>query len=128
MSKRLLEGLPDRRRICVMLRADGWSYEEIALFLSVGVRLVRHELEHAAESFPGILDHRRPDNRNRMMRLVYLMGYSDGGGEERDMPDQLDTLFQRAEWLRARMRAHDRMVETIAQRKRLSRVDEAGVS
>ncbi len=71
MTKRqLLESLSDRLRICVYLRADGWSYEEIANFLGIGVRGVRHELEHIAEAYPGLLDHRQQVNRNRLMRLV----------------------------------------------------------
>lgn len=32
-TRMMLEALPDRRRICVMLRADAWTYGEIARFL-----------------------------------------------------------------------------------------------
>ena len=106
----LLEQLPDRRRVCVMLRADGWSYEEIAEFLGVRARLVRHELEQASAGYPGLLDHRRSENRNRLMRLVYLMGVSDAGGEADEFPDYLDSLLERSEWLRMRMQAHEELV------------------
>lgn len=123
VGKRILEALPDRRRICVMLRGDGWSYEEISDFLGVGVRLVRHELEQAAESYPGLLDHRRAENKNRLMRLVYLMGISDAGGDEREFVYHLDALVERARWLRARMIARGQMAENIAKRRRQAHLD-----
>lgn len=61
-TRTLLESIPDRRRICVMLRADGWSYEEISAFLRINVGQVRYQIEHSVDQFPGILDHRRADN------------------------------------------------------------------
>ncbi len=64
----LLEDVPDRRRICVMLRADGWSYDEIAQFLGISTRMVRHELEHAPHDIPAVLTPIAPDERNRAAR------------------------------------------------------------
>lgn len=38
---------------------NGLGYTEMAAFLDVWERLVRHEPEKVAASFPGLLDHRR---------------------------------------------------------------------
>lgn len=117
MAKRLLESLPDRTRVCVLLRADGWSYEEIASFLNVGERMVRHELERATEAFPGLLDHRRPENKNRLFRLAYLAGVSDAGGSVEQSAEYLDGLVVQAEWLRSRMIARESMIRDMARRR-----------
>lgn len=108
MTATLMESLPDRRRICVLLRADGWSYDEIADYLGISFRQVRYEIEHAIDQFPGLLDHRRGQNQNRIMRLVYLMGLSDAGVPVSEMPDMLDSLVERSHWLRARMQERAR--------------------
>lgn len=123
MPKRLLEDLPDRRRICVMLRADGWSYEEIGEFLGIGVRLVRSELEQAANAYPDLLERRRTYNRNRLLRLVYLLGVADGGGDTSELPEYLDTLETRAEWLRMRMGVHQQLAADLAERRRAAASD-----
>lgn len=34
---------------------------------------VRHEDERVVDDFPGLLDHRRSENRGRMLRLLYLL-------------------------------------------------------
>ncbi len=99
----LLEDLPDRRRICVMLRADGWSYDEIAQFLGIGVRMVRHELEQATHDIPAVLAPDRPTNGGASIRLIYLLGLSDGGVAGPELTDYLDTLRERSHWLRSRM-------------------------
>lgn len=101
----LLELLPDRRRVCVMLRADGWSYAEIAAFLEIRVRQVRYELDHVSDDLSCILDHRRPENQNRLYRLAYLDGVADAGVPTEELTDWLDALTIRAQWLRARMRS-----------------------
>lgn len=99
----LLGSLPDRRRICIMLRADGWSYEEAGQFLGIPPRQARYEIEHAIDQFPGLLDHRRQENEGRALRLLYLLGAADAGAAIEDMPGMLDSLTERAGWLRARM-------------------------
>lgn len=100
----LLGELSDRRRICIMLRADGWSFEEIGAFLGITVRQVRCEFERLADRFPfpDLLDHRRSENQGRVLRLLYLLGASDAGVPIADMPAMLDSLVERAEQLRAR--------------------------
>lgn len=104
MPRSLLEHLTDRQRICVLLRVDGWSYAEIGVFLGVPHRTVRGELQAVAKAFPGLLDHRRPANSGRLMRLVYLVGVGDGGGDIEECIDYLDALPVRSSWLRSRMR------------------------
>lgn len=101
--KGLLEDVADRRRVCVLLRADGFTYDEIAEFLGITPRLVRHDLDRVVEEFPGVLDHRRKRNQNRIMRLVYLLGYSDAGGDLSEATEMLDLLVERSKWLRVRM-------------------------
>ncbi len=98
--------LGDRRRTCILLRAAGYSYNEIASFLDVNDRVIRHELEGVLEDFDGILDSRNECGKNgRLMRLVYLMGYSDASGESgrEELEESIDGLLVRAEWLRSRM-------------------------
>lgn len=127
MARRLLETLSDRARICVLLRSDGWSYGEIAEFLSISERLVRHELEKSTEAFPGLLDHRRPENKNRLMRLVYLSGISDAGGNPEEFTEHLDGLVDRAKWLRARTIARDELVLDMKRRKEAARGGRKGM-
>lgn len=108
----LLERLPDEARVAVMLRADGWPYEEIACFMNITVRRVRFLLEQAVKSFPGILDHRRDDSSGRLMRLIYLTGFIDGRGEGQpleEMNDSLDMLLERSRWLMVRMKNREDM-------------------
>lgn len=52
---------------------------------------------------PGVLDHRREANQGRVLRLLYLLGASDGGAAIEEMPAMLDGLVEGAEGLRARM-------------------------
>lgn len=96
----LLELLPDRRRVCFMLRADGRSDAEIAAFLGIRVRQVHYELDHVSDDLPGILDHRRPENQNRLYRLTYLAGVADAGVPTEELTDWLGALTTRAQWLR----------------------------
>lgn len=67
MAKTLLEDLTDRRRVCVLIRIAGFSYEETAAYLSIPVRTIRHELYLAAGSFPGLLDHRSDPKQGRSL-------------------------------------------------------------
>lgn len=115
----MMERLSDQHRIALMLRADGWGYDEIAAFIGLPIRTVRHLLAQATRSYPGILDHRRPESPGRLMRLVYLMGVADGmhhgdpTGTDRDMIDALDMLVERARWLRIRIDNQHKMASSI---------------
>lgn len=118
MKRSLMEEMPDRRRVCVMLRAAGMSYMEISEFLNIGPRLVRYELEQATHQFPGLLDHGRGDNQNRIIRLVYLMGAVDAGATREELPDMLDALEERSRWIRSRMISRGRMDQAGRRRKK----------
>lgn len=107
----LLGSLADRRHICVMLRADGWNYGEIAAFLGIAPRQARYEIENVVDDFPGLLDHRRQVNEGRALRLLYLLGAADAGAAIEDMPGMLDSLIERADWLRERMAERARRTE-----------------
>ncbi len=98
----LLMVLSDRRRIVVMLRVHGCPIEEIAAFTGITIRLVRSELGQATKEFPGLLDFQCADNRNRSMRMAHLLGASDAGAAPDQLVDLLDSLVERANWLRAR--------------------------
>jgi hypothetical protein len=65
MPATLLEALPDRRCICVLLRADGCTYGEIAALPDITPRNVWHGPEAVLHHFPGLLDHRRTVNEGR---------------------------------------------------------------
>lgn len=99
----LLMNFSHRRRVCVMLRASGASYGDIAAFAGITVRLVRYELEQATKGFPGIIDHNHSEQSNRLFRLVYCLGASDAGADLRKLPELLDSLDERSRWLRTRM-------------------------
>lgn len=115
----LLERLPDEQRICVMLRADGWGYEEVASVMNITVRRVRFLLEQATKAFPGTLDHRRDDSSGRLNRLIYLTGFTDGRGEgqpEEELTDAMDMLVERSKWLSIRIQNRADMERVIRQR------------
>lgn len=103
MRKRLLEDLSDAGQVCILLRAEGQTYQEIAAFLGVSERRIRHELEQASDAFPGLLDHGRETNTGRSIRLCYLLGLNDAGAELSELPDYLDCLESRSAWLKTRI-------------------------
>lgn len=116
MSASFLEHLEDRRRICVLLRASGFSYSEIAEWIDVNERVVRHEFEGVLRDFDGQLDLEDGLGKNgRLMRLIYLLGYTDGAGmnDSEENYDAIQSLIERAAWLRMRIRNREQMITRI---------------
>lgn len=115
----LIEHLTDEQRIAVLLRANGEGYDDIAVFMDVTPRRVRWLLDRATKSFPEILDHEKDDNTGKLMRLIYLMGYTDGAVQLDDVPDLeemtdgIDLLRERAKWLKVRIDNRKALEESL---------------
>ena len=115
----LLEQLPDENRIVLLLRADGWGYDEIAMLLGITNRRVRFLLEQSAKAFPAVLGHRRDDGAGRINRLIYLSGYCDGRGEgmtTEELQGALDSLPERCRWLLARIANREQLERQLRKR------------
>lgn len=91
--------LSPRRRQVVMLRAAGWSYAEIGRRLGVASHTVKNDLQAVAETLiPGVTD-LPVCPKAKVLRLVYVLGVLDGGGDPTEVADHLDALVTRADLL-----------------------------
>jgi len=90
--------LTNRRRCVLYLRAAGWSYEQIAEHLGVTENIVRKDLVAINKTLiPGLTD---GDEPAKGYRLIYALGLLDAGVDPAEIPDHMEVLKLRADWLR----------------------------
>lgn len=100
----LLESVSDAVRVAALLRADGASNAEVAAFLNVSERRVRDLVTQAGRAFPDLLDGVDDSRSGRLYRLCYLVGLQDAGVPVEEQGAWLDSLEDRAKWIRAQTR------------------------
>jgi biotin operon repressor len=90
--------LTTRRRSVLYLRAAGWSYEQIAAYLGISENMVRKDLIAINKTLlPGLTD---GDEPAKGYRLIYALGLLDAGVTPEEIPDHMEVLVLRADWLR----------------------------
>lgn len=94
-----------RRRAVLYLRAAGWDYKQIADKLGITLNVVRKDIQALHKlAIPGLSDGEEPATG---YRLTYALGLMDGGAEPQEVPDHMDALLHRAEWLLGAARAQE---------------------
>jgi biotin operon repressor len=90
--------LTTRRRSVLYLRAAGWSYDQIADYLGISENMVRKDLIAINKTLlPGLTDGPEPA---KGYRLIYALGLLDAGIDPKEIPDHMEVLVLRADWLR----------------------------